>query len=70
MLKSAAVLTNPTPARRDAPCSRLRSRIPQTLNVLSRSPRALARRGLVERRFWTSCVSLSRRAALRFHCEP
>ena len=36
MLKNAAILTRPTPACRDAPFSRLRSRVVQILNAPQR----------------------------------
>ena len=44
--EKVALLTRPTPARRDAPFPRPRSRIAQRLNVPKRTPHLFARCGL------------------------
>ena len=46
-----AFLTRPTPARRDAPFTKRRSRVAQRLNVPKRTPRPFARCGLAGRPF-------------------
>jgi hypothetical protein len=48
MLKKSAVLTHPTPARRDAPFTGLRSRFTQRLNVPKRTPRLFLAAALLD----------------------
>ncbi len=67
MLKKSPFLTRPTPARRDAPFPRRRSRFAQKLNVPKRTPSLL--RSL--RPCWTAFLSILRNIQVLFYaCEP